>query len=449
MSERLARGNGQRDAQVAAALRHVVADEIAEQRRLARAGDGPGIDVMDERQIARASLNRELDRRAREALGRGERPLPDAERLALVDEVMAQVFSPFAGLERFTARDDVTNVYVLGCRAVVVELLDGTREWHASPFSSNAAVEDALAQIARRGGHVECEFNYSHPILRLPLPDGSRLTASSWIGPEPYATIRKHPLVDYDLDDLREVRMFGDDIRSLMGASVRARWNILFAGGQGNGKTTLMRAAAHEAHPDERIVTIEALPELHLSRLPHRHRHVVGLWERPANMQGEGAITAAHLALYAKHASPDRILVGEVLADEVVPMLEAMSQGIRGAMCTMHANSSAGVLPRLPVYARSGGRDWRSSDIYELAAEALDLVVFVARDRDGRRVVAEVRHVERFDPDTGRLVTDAWFTADPRAGHAVPTGVIPVHLLDELVAHGYRPARRPPMEAVE
>jgi pilus assembly protein CpaF len=433
--------------QLAGALRRVVADEVAEQRSSKAAGSD-GLDALDQRQMARAVLNRELDLRAREALRLGEQPLSDAERVELVEDVMSQVFSALPGLERFTSRDDVINVYVQGCREVIVELLDGTIERHPSPYVSDSEVVDALAQIARRAGHVENEFNYSHPILRLPLPDGSRLTANAWIGPEPYAAIRKHPLVDYDLDDLLPSGMFDDDIRSLLGAAVRARWNVLFTGGQGNGKTTLLRAASHEARRDERVVTIEAVPELHLDRLPHRHSHVVTLWERPANMQGEGAITAADLAWHAKHLSPDRILVGEVLADEVVPMLEAMSQGIRGAMCTMHARSSAGVFPRLPVYARSAGRDWRSSDIYELAAQAIDLVVFVARDRDGRRVVAEIRHVDRFDADTGRLVTDAWFSPDSGTGRAVPAGVIPVHLIDELVDHGYRPRRRSQIEAV-
>lgn len=444
----LSDGHRTDDGRLSTSLRRVVADEIAEQRRLARADGSDRLDEVDERQMARAVLNRELDLRAREALRLGEQPLADTERAELVDEVVSQVFSPLPGLDRFTAREDGVNIHVQGCREVVVELIDGTIERHRSPFRSNREVEDFLAQIARRAGDIETEFNYSHPILRLALPDGSRLSANAWIGPEPYATIRKHPLVDHDLDDLQTMGMMSHELRSLLGAAVRAEWNIFIAGGQGNGKTTLLRALAHEIHPSTRVVTIEAIPELHLDRLPHRHNHVVVQTERPANMQGDGAITAAHLAWHAKHLSPDRIIVGEVLADEIVPMLEAMSQGIRGAMCTMHATSSASVFPRLPVYARSGGRDWRSADIYELAAQAIDLVVFVARDRDRRRVVAEVRHVDAFDPDTGRMVTDAWYRADTPTGRAARAGVIPVHLLDELVAHGYRPEGPRPMEAV-
>src|SRR6266545_502187 len=395
------------DRQLSATLRRIVADEIAEQRRLARAKSREQLAGLDERQMARAVLNREMNLRVREALRSGEQPLTDFERSELVEEVISQVFSPLPGLDRFMARDNVVNIHIQGCREVIVEVLDGTIERYPSPFGSNREVEDFLAQTARRAGEVETEFNYSHPILRLSLPDGSRLSANAWIGPEPYATIRKHPLIDRDLDDLQAMGMATADVRSLLGAAVRAEWNIFFAGGQGNGKTTLLRAAVHEIHPDARVVTIEAIPELHLDRLPHRHNHVVVQTERPANMQGDGAVNAARLAWHAKHLSPERILVGEVLADEIVPMLEAMSQGIRGAMCTMHATSSASVFPRLPVYARAGGRDWRSVDIYELAAQGIDLIVFVARDAWNRRVVAEVRHLDYFDPDSGRIVTDA------------------------------------------
>ena len=43
-----------------------------------------------------------------------------------------------------------------------------------------------------------------------------------------------------------------------MGEAVRSRMIILDAGGQGNGKTALLRAAAHEADPDD----VPVLPDL-------------------------------------------------------------------------------------------------------------------------------------------------------------------------------------------
>jgi Flp pilus assembly CpaF family ATPase len=394
---------------------------------------------MDQRQIARVVLQRELDMRDREALRHGELPLPPGEREDLAERVLGQVFATLPGLEPFLNRSDVTNVHVMGCRGVFVELLDGTTEHHESPYASPQEVVESVAHMARRGGVVERSFNYANPILHMSLADGSRLTANAWIGAEPYVTIRRHPLVDHDLDDLCRLGMFGTELRSLMGAAVRARWNLLIAGGQDNGKTTLLRALAHDAHRDERTLVLESEPELGLDRLPDRHRQVVSLWERPGNAEGDGAVDLAEMVWHAKRLSPSRIIVGEVLADEVVPMLEAMSQGVRGSMATIHAESSAAVFARLPVYARSRGRDWRSADILALAALALDLVIFVARDKDGQRVVAEIRHVGRFDLDSEQVVSDAWFVPDG-AGHAAPASVIPVSLLDELVANGYQPS---------
>jgi Flp pilus assembly CpaF family ATPase len=424
---------------VETALRRIVADEIAEQQRLSTK-DGERLALIDQRQIARAILNRELDLRSREAMRLGEQPMTAAERQDVTDRVLAQVFSALPGLERFIDRADAVNVHVQGCREVVVELMDGTREVHPSPFASDDELIDAVAQVARRSGKVEKEFNFSHPMLHLTLPDGSRLSANAWIGSEAYLTIRRHPLVDHDLDDLCERGMFDRCIKTLLAAAVRARLNILFAGGQGNGKTTLLRAAAHAADPFERTLVLESEPELALDRSPERHRHVLGLWERPSNMEGDGAVTLADLAWHAKRMSPDRIIVGEVLGEEVIHMLEAMSQGVKGSMCTMHADSSAGVFDRLPIYARSGTGSWTATEVLQLAGLALDLVVFVARDSDGRRVVAEIRHIDRYDRSTDQIISDPWFIMDPVTRRAVPASVIPVHLLDQLVEHGYDPA---------
>jgi pilus assembly protein CpaF len=420
-------------------LRQVVASEVAEQQAKAKTA-GRALDVMDQRQIARAVLQRELDLLARDALRLGQLPMPDADREDIVQRVMTLVFSSLPGLERFLTRPDVTNLHVLGCRSVVVDLLDGTSERHPSPYATHQQLIDAVAHMARRAGLVEREFNYSHPMLHLALADGSRLTANAWIGAEPYVTIRRHPLVDHDLDDLQALGMFDRGLRSFLGAVVRARWCLLIAGGQDNGKTTLLRAVAHEIDPHERVLVLESEPELGLDRLPHRHSHVVSLWERPGNMAGDGAVRLTDLVWHAKRQNPKRIIVGEVLADEVVPMLEAMSQGVEGSMATIHAKSTEAVFTRLPVYARSRGQNWQTSDIHEQAAIALDLVIFVARDYENRRVVAEVRHVERVDSDTGQIVSDAWFKPDPVTGRAVPASVIPVQLLDQLVRHGYSPA---------
>ncbi|MAT06899.1 MAG: type II secretion system protein E [Acidimicrobiaceae bacterium] len=421
-------------------LRRVVADEIGSYLSSASSDGRPVPDELDQRQMARSILRRELDNRSRAALRVGELPLSADQEDLLLERVLATAFSPAPGLDPLLARTDVTDIYVNGCDDVRLVTIDGRTEIADPVARTDAELIEMLQTIARRGGHMEREFTPSRPLLDLQLADGSRLAAAAWVTKRPYLTVRRHLLVDADQKDLVARGMYDEGLMSLFAALVRARRNILIAGGQGVGKTTLLRALLHECRPDERIVVLEQEPELHLESSPQRHDHVLVFMERSANTEGVGAVSMADLGRAIKRFTPRRIVVGEVRGPEVIDMLEAMTQGISGSMCTIHADSSWSVFPRLPVYARAGGRDWATSDVLQLAALALDAIIFLARDRTGRRVVAEVRHVQRFDADTGRIVTDEWFQPDPD-GRAVrnPTAPIPVALLDDLVDHGYDP----------
>lgn len=391
--------------------------------------------------MARAILRRELDERSKAALRLGELPIPPAVEDELVERVLADAFSASPGLDRLLHRRDVTDVFVNGCDDVRLVTVEGATERAEPIASSDDELIEMIQTLARRGGHMEREFTPSRPILDLQLPDGSRLAAAAWVTKRPYLTIRRHLLVDADQSDLVARGMYDDGLASLLRALVRSRRNVLISGGQGAGKTTLLRALLHECDRDERIVVLEQEPELHLDTLPDRHDHVLVFMERGSNSEGAGAVSLADLGRAIKRFTPRRIVVGEVRGPEVIDMLEAMTQGIAGSMCTIHADSSWSVFPRLPVYARAGGRDWTTPDVLQLAALALDVVVHLARDRDGRRVVAEVRHVQRFDTEASQVITDMWFRPD-ETGRATRNAEapIPVHILDELALHGYDPS---------
>ena len=124
-----------------------------------------------------------------------------------------------------------------------------------------------------------------------------------------------------------------------------------------SGKTTMLRALAAEVPPRERIVTIEQALELGLDADQVRHPDLVALEARPANLEGEGLIAVADLVRRALRMNADRVIVGEVLGDEVLPMLNAMSQGRSGSMCTIHAGTRPeyfGGSPRTPSRHPSG-----------------------------------------------------------------------------------------------
>jgi Flp pilus assembly CpaF family ATPase len=133
---------------------------------------------------------------------------------------------------------------------------------------------------------------------------------------------------------------------------------------------------------------------------------------------------------------PGRVIVGEVRGDEVVPMLQAMSQGNDGSMCTIHADSSAGVFSRIALYAMQSPQRFSLEVAYQMAAEALDLVVFIAK-RHGQRFVSSIRHVDHAEDRT--VVTNEIFRPGPDR-RAVPGCAIPHQLLEELCDVGYDPS---------
>lgn len=144
-----------------------------------------------------------------------------------------------------------------------------------------------------------------------------------------------------------------------------------------SGKTTLVRALSSAIPPRERIVTIEQTFELGLDADGIRHPDLVVLESRTANAEGVGEISMARLVRRALRMNADRVIVGEVLGDEVLPMLNAMSQGRSGSMCTIHADSSLGIFRRLASYAAQAPERLPLEATNILIAGAVHFVVFI------------------------------------------------------------------------
>src|ERR1700730_15357254 len=107
-------------------------------------------------------------------------------------------------------------------------------------------------------------------------------------------------------------------VAEFLEAAVRARFDVVIAGGQGDGKTTLLRALAAAIEPADRVVTAETDFELGLDHLPARHHEVIALEAREANVEGVGRVSCAELVRRAMRMSARRIIVGEVLGDEAL-----------------------------------------------------------------------------------------------------------------------------------
>jgi Flp pilus assembly CpaF family ATPase len=421
-------------------LRGEVGDRLAEQRR---ADLGAGLPVMsaeDERQFARALIGQALEGHARAEITGGRVP-PNAEQ---EEELAAAIHAALFGVGRLQPLledESIENIDINGFDRVFLGFADG-REVMGEPVAENDAELVELIQVlAAYSGLSSRPFDTAHPQLDLRLPDGSRLSAVMDVTTRPAVSIRRARLGKVFLADLVGNDTLLPQTAAFLAAATAARKNIMIAGSTNAGKTTLLRAIVNQIPAAERLITVERALELGIDRFPELHPNVISLEERLPNSEGQGAIAMAELVRRSLRMNPSRVIVGEVLGDEIVTMLNAMTQGNDGSLSTIHANSSVEVFNRISTYAIQSAERLPISATHMLIAGAIDFVVFIEKHNDYshggtlRRFVSSIREVTGIDE---RVLSSEVFAPGPD-GRAVPRA--PLSCLDELAEYGYDPSQ--------
>ncbi len=420
-------------------LRAQVADRLNQQRRRDEAAGRAAMTAEDERQYARSLIVQVLEDHARGEIADGRVPISAEHEEVLAAAVHAALFG-VGRLQPLLEDPEVENIDINGCDQVYVGYSDG-REVLAPPVAED---DDALIELiqvlAANVGLSSRPFDSANPQLDLRLPDGARLSAVMGVCSRPAISIRRSRLGKVFLDDLVGTGTMSRDLADFLRAAVRARKNLMIAGATNSGKTTLLRALANEIPPVERLITVERALELGLDQFPELHPNVVSFEERLPNSEGLGAVTMAELVRRSLRMNPSRVIVGEVLGDEIVTMLNAMSQGNDGSLSTIHANSSMEVFNRIATYALQAQENLPVEATHMLISGAIDFVVFMRRTNDYEsggslsRVVESVREVTGVD---GRVMSSEVY-APGRDGRAVAHA--PVECVDDLVrAGGWEP----------
>jgi pilus assembly protein CpaF len=357
--------------------------------------------------------------------------LPQRELARMVNEVSDEVVG-FGPIEFLLKDPSVTEVMVNGADDVFVER-EGRIE--RVPDRLFEGEESVLHLIERIVGPLGLRVDGSSPWVDARLPEGSRVHAIipplSLRGPA--LTIRKFSPVPITSEDLVAGGAVGPRALGFLAACVRGRANIVISGGAGSGKTTLLGVLSNYIPDDERLITIEDAAELRLAK-----PHVVSLEARPANVEGRGEVTVRDLVRNALRMRPDRIIVGEVRGGEALDMLQAMNTGHEGSLSTAHANSARHLLWRLETMALMSDVDLPAAHVRSQVAAAIDVVVQLARLRDGRRIVWEVAVLE--GTRRGEPVVEPLFRFRPRdgaQGSFEATGTIPA-FADVLRERGER-----------
>jgi len=195
-------------------------------------------------------------------------------------------------------------------------------------------------------------------------------------------------------EDLVAKLTLTEGMLEMLKGAVRARLNIIICGGTGAGKTTLLNALSSYIPEDERIVTIEDAAELRLQQT-----HVARMETRPPNVEGAGAIHIRQLVVNALRMRPDRIIVGEVRAEEALDMLQAMNTGHDGSLTTIHANAPRDALARLEVMVGMANANLGVRSIRQQVASAVDLFIQVGRFSDGTRRVTHLTECVGMEQD--------------------------------------------------
>jgi len=338
------------------------------------------------------ALRKRIERKLAQLLSQESAPLSASDRQEIINNVLNNILG-YGPIQSFLDDPTVTEVMVNNPETIYIERagrLFTTDRRFLDERHLLRIIDKIVSRVGRR-------IDEASPMVDARLPDGSRVNAI--VAPlainGPMLTIRKFATEPYGAEDLIAFGTMNEHLAQFLDACVRGRMNILISGGTGTGKTTLLNVVSQYIPDDERIITVEDAAELQLHQ-----PHVLRLESRPPNIEGTGQVAIRDLVRNTLRMRPDRIIVGEVRGGEALDMLQAMNTGHDGSLSTVHSNSPRDALSRVETMVLMAGFDLPMRAIREQAASAFDLLVHLARLRDGTRRVVKVSEVEGMEGDT-------------------------------------------------
>ena len=337
----------------------------------------------------------------------------------LVDELLG-----LGPLEELLNDPDITDIMVNGPDQTYIERR-GKLEIAPIEFRDDSH----LFQIAQRiCTSVGRRIDQTTPLADARLKDGSRVNVI--IPPLSLRgtaiSIRKFSAKPITLDMMAKNGAMSERMATFLKIAGAARFNVVISGGTGSGKTTMLNALSKMIDPGERVLTVEDAAELRLQQ-----PHWLPLETRPANLEGQGAITIRDLVINALRMRPDRIILGEIRGSECFDLLAAMNTGHDGSMTTLHANSPRECLARMENMVMMSDVKIQKEAISRQIADSLDLIVQVKRLRDGTRRTTNITEVVGMEGNV--IVTQELFSFEYRGESA--DGKI----LGDYRCHGLRP----------
>ncbi|MGB1539446.1 MAG: CpaF family protein [Rickettsiales bacterium] len=339
-------------------------------------------------------------------------PLNTAQQQLLQTQVIDEILG-FGPLEPIMADPNVSDIMVNGPDQIYLE-----KEGKLAPcdvtFTSEKHLLNVIQKIVSQTGR---RVDETSPMVDARMPDGSRFNAI--IPPlaldGSLVSIRKFKPSKMPLSQYVEYGSMSPEMCRFLEICGNIRLNIIISGG--TGKTTLLNALSGHIDEGERVITIEDAAELQLHQ-----PHVLRLETRPSNSEGTGEITQRQLVKNALRMRPDRIILGEIRGDEVLDVLAAMNTGHEGSMATIHANNPRDCLSRIENLVGLAGVAISLAAMRKQIESALNMIVQIARMRDGTRRITHIEEIVGMEGDTITTQTLFGFKPGPMDEHGRITG---------------------------
>jgi pilus assembly protein CpaF len=320
----------------------------------------------------------------------------------------------FGAIQPLLDDQTISDIYIFDLLHVTYTKC-GKRELSLLKFMSNAQILMILRNVER----------WTEPHSRIHVDQGGSLSLESGIditvapaalwGKEPILHIHRNSARTQSLAELVKRKTISRDMQAFLQAAVEARLNIIVCGTAQSGRTTLLNALCQYIPAKERVITIEDVSELQLTRnswLP-----LVVDDKRDTKPD----ITLKDILHEASDMVHDRIVVGECIGDEIAELLQIMHTEQSGTMTTFYAQHMHNIFPRMEMLCLVEENVRSLAELRVYLANAIQIIVFVSAFPDGVLRVQNIAEVENEDAEKVTLHSLYYYE---ETGFDLSTGII-------------------------
>ena len=298
-------------------------------------------------------------------------------------------------LSPLLSKSEITDISFNGVDIFYEDRIRGRRK--AEFRVKNEEVGAFLRQISN---FAETQFTYLNPILDVTFGK-YRLNASFFS----VVRVGDGKAYSFSLRIGRRGSAIADDPEFFPGKSKRYildalahKKSIVIAGETGSGKTELQKYLLSRLPSATRVINIDNLEELELSRDEDSNIDLTSWHADDKNPR----TTFPALIKNALRNNPDYLLVAEVRGAETYDALQAAMSG-HPIITTTHARSLADIPSRLARLSQMGGEHLIYSDLLSDIRRHFDLLIYLKKDFDGTEIRRYVDSVGRIDHNTGEV----------------------------------------------